>query len=426
MKSRIHFFWILLAAILPLCRAEPVKNIIFLIGDGMGFQQVKAARLYNGAPLVFELFPYDAQQTTYPEPAGSVTDSAAAATALATGVKVNNGVISLKIPGDSSRLETLLEYVKKRGWRTGLVTTKTMTDATPAAFGAHADSRYDSAVIASEYLNSSRPNVLLGGGGSGMSVVAAETAGYTVVTDRAELLALDLSSTEFLSGQFGSGNFPYEADGIGDRPHLSEMTAAALDLLDDDPDGFFLMAEGALIDTACHANHLSRMMGEMMEFNQAVAVVTNWAAGRTDTLVLVTADHETGGLSVLADNGAGTLPTVSWSTTGHTSSNVPVFVSGNLGGYAEGVMDNTQHFARLTEAMLVSASNLVLQAGNLPVSVGGSVVSGAVYRLESRDSLVTGQWNPVAVSTADAPVVILSDTNSPRADGRFYRLRSLP
>lgn len=426
MESQTKFLGVLLAAISLFCSAEPVKNIIFLVGDGMGFQQVEAARFYSGTSLVFESFPYAAQQTTYPEPADVVTDSAAAATALSTGVKVNNGVISLRIPGNSSRLDSILEYVQRRGWRTGLVTTKTMTDATPAAFGAHAVSRYDSAVIAFEYLNSSRPNVLLGGGGSGMSVATAEAAGYTVVTSRAELLALDFASEEFVSGQFGIGNFPYEADGIGDRPHLSEMTAVALDLLDDDPDGFFLMAEGGLIDSACHANHLPRMMGEMMEFNQTVAVVTNWAAGRTDTLILVTADHETGGLSVLADNGTGALPTVSWATTGHTSSNVPVFVSGNLGGYSDGMIDNTRHFELLTEAILVPASDVMVQAGRLPVSVGGSVVSGAVYRLESCDSLVAGQWTPVAVSTADAPEIVLSDTNSPAPGSRFFRMISLP
>lgn len=407
--------------------AEPVKNIIFMIGDGMGYQQVRAAGMYNGGPLCFEPFPYSAQQTTFPVPSNIVTDSAAAATAMATGQKVSIGVISLRIPGDASRLETILEYAKKRGRRTGLVTTVEMTHATPAGFGAHAVSRTDTNLIAQEYLNASHPNVLLGGGGGGMTNRSAVSAGYTVVTNLAELQAVDTTAIEFLSGQFGTGNFPYEFDGLGALPHLAQMTTVALDLLDNDPDGFFLMVEGGLIDYACHSNQISRMIGETLEFDRAVATVTNWAAGRTDTLILVAADHETGGLSILTNNGAGVLPDVSWGSKDHTASNVPVYVWGDGGNYASGVIDNTRHFSALTEAMLTPASNVTLRTSlSEPISVSSSVISGAVYRLESCDSLLTGRWTSVMTSTAAAPFIVLSDTNIPAGGSRFYRLISIP
>jgi len=427
MSRNLKILFVLLVALHKGYGAEPVKNIIFMIGDGMGFQQVRAAAMYNGGPLCFESFPYTAQQTTFSLPANSLTDSAAAATALATGVKVNNSVISLRIPGDAARLETILEYAKKRGRRTGLVTTVTMTHATPAGFGAHATNRSETARIASEYLNSSRPNVLLGGGGAGMNPVSAVAAGYTVVTNLAGMQAINPDAVEFLSGQFGSAELPYETEWSGSLPHLSQMTASALDLLDNDPDGFFLMVEGGLIDYAGHANNIQRLIGETLEFGRAVAVVTNWATGRTDTLVLVTADHETGGLFALTNNGAGIIPSVVWTSGTHTVSNVPVYAWGDAGSYVSGTIDNTRHFAALTEAMLAPASNLTLQVGDSsPISVGGGVISGAVYRLESRESLVTGQWSFVQSSTATAPVIVLSDTNTSASRTRFYRFISIP
>ena len=237
----------------------PPKNVIFLIGDGMGFEQVRAAGMYlNGVEgtLSFEYLPYQGQVTTYSADS-SVTDSAAAATAMATGTKVDNGVISMAIPGDGSELETLLEYFRDQGKSTGLVTTTYITHATPAAFGAHEPSRGNTAQIASDYLNQTRPNVLFGGGANGIDPSSAQNAGYTVVTDALEMFDLDTTMENMVSGQFGSGYMPYELDGLGDLPHLSEMTVTALDILDNDPDGFFLMVEGGRIDHAGHANDIS-------------------------------------------------------------------------------------------------------------------------------------------------------------------------
>ncbi len=322
------------------------KNVILLIGDGMGPEQIKAAGMYltgQSGTLSFEALTQQGFVTTHSASA-AITDSAAAATAMATGYKVNNGVISMAFPGNGSEYQTLLEIYKARGARTGLVTSDAMTGATPAGFGAHEPSRSNTTQIASDYLNQTRPNVLLGGGGSGMSVSAATSAGYTVVTDRAGMLAVNTGSVAYLSGQFGSGSMPYEYDGLGTLPHLHEMAATALDIVDNDPDGFFLMIEGSNIDHAGHANDINRNVFETIEFHNTVQTVLNWAAGRTDTLIIVTADHETGGLTVIQNNGQGQFPTVTWSTTGHTATNVRISATGPNADCISGTIDNTQIF----------------------------------------------------------------------------------
>ena len=326
------------------------KNIIICIGDGMGFEKVKAAGLYTHGReggLSFEAFPHQAEVTTHSADS-DMTDSAAAATAMATGFKVNNGVISTALPGDGSELPTLLEECKNHGKNTGLISTTFITHATPAAFGAHEPQRGNLAEIAGGYLNQTRPNVLLGGGGNGISQTAAEEAGYTVVTDREGMRDLDPETATLVSGQFGETNLPYEFDGLGTLPHLSEMTVTALKILDKDSDGFFLMVEGGRIDHAGHSNDIQRNVFETIEFSNTVQVAFDWAKERSDTLILVTADHETGGLKVLRNNGRGSFPEVSWSTGGHTTVNVPIYSWGLNAERISGVMDNTNLFEVVT------------------------------------------------------------------------------
>ena len=349
-----------LAALLACCAAsladQQPRNVILMIGDGMGFEHVRAAGMYGygtTGSLLFESFPYQASVATH-SASSSITDSAAAATAMATGHKVNNGVISLEYPGSGAPLETLLEYYAARGRSTGLVTTTYMTHATPAAFGAHEPSRNNLTRIGQDYLNQTRPNILLGGGGNGMSVSAATGAGYDVATNRTQLEAI-APATEFVSGQFGTSHLPYEYDyftgsstGYDTLPHLNEVTSTALDLLQDDPDGMFLMVEGGRIDHAAHDNNIQRNIFETLEFENSVQTVFDWAAGRDDTLILVTADHETGGLTALQNNGQGVFPTVSWSTDYHTSANVPLYAWGLNAELVGGTLDNTDIFSIAT------------------------------------------------------------------------------
>ena len=218
-------------------------NVILFIGDGMGFEHVKAARCYNGAPLSFESLPYQGQVTTY-SANNAVTDSAASGTAIATGVKVNNYTVSIANPGDGSDLQTTLEFYQTRGKKVGLVTTTYLTHATPATFGAHAADRNSYTEIASDYLNQTKPNILFGGGGNGLTPETTTAAGYLVATDITGFDTLAMSETTHISAQFGTWFMPWEYDYSYEKypfPHLSEMVAKALSQLQSDPNGFFLM-----------------------------------------------------------------------------------------------------------------------------------------------------------------------------------------
>ena len=326
------------------------RNVILFIGDGMGPEQVRAAGMYqNGSAgtLVMESLPYSTTMTTY-SANNAITDSAAGATAMATGRKVNNGVISVAIPGDGHELETLLERFRALCKRAGLVTTTPATHATPAAFGAHELSRYAIDNIAYDYLSQTRPDVLFGGGANGLSPANAAAAGYAVVLNRAEMQAVRPPLTAPISGQFGTTDLPFEYDyfvgadpGYNTLPHLSEMVITALAILEHAPEGFFLMVEGGRIDHAGHVNDIARNVFEVLEFDRAVEVAYTWAVSRTDTLIIVTADHETGGLNVIVNNGAGNFPTVTWASTGHTAADVPVYAWGVNAELARQVMDNT-------------------------------------------------------------------------------------
>lgn len=352
-KRRIQIVCLLMLLVFVSAVLAGPKNIVLFIGDGMGFEQVKAAGFYakgREGTFVFESFPYKTEMTTYSADA-AVTDSAAAATAIATGRKVNNGVISQALPGDGQDLVTLLEIFKQRGKSVGLVTTTYITHATPAAFGAHQPKRGNLAEIAADYLNQTRPNVFFGAGAHGITPALAIRAGYIVLEDADALKELDTEKVSMVCGLFGS-DIPYEYDGLGLLPGLSDMTETALKILDNDPDGFFLMVEGGKIDWAGHANHLGRNMGETIEFAQSVKVVHDWAWWHLwrDTLIVVTADHETGGLKVLQNNGKGKLPDVDWTTGNHTAANVPVYAWGVGAKLFTSPMDNTDIFKKILTA----------------------------------------------------------------------------
>lgn len=371
------------------------RNVILFIGDGMGPAQVQAAGMYqNGAAgtLVMESLPYSTTMTTHAANS-AVTDSAAAATAMATGHKVNNGVISVALPGDGSALETALERFHTHCKAAGLVTTAYATHATPAAFGAHDQSRYNYQGIADDYLTRSMPDVLFGGGSNGLTPSAALAAGYVVVEDRAGMQALPPGTGARVSGQFGTTHLPYEYDyftgtdaGYDTLPHLTEMVTTALHLLETAPNGFFLMVEGGRIDHAGHANDIARNVFETLEFDRAIQIAYAWAATRSDTLIVVTADHETGGLVIDANNGAGHFPTVTWTTTGHTATPVPVYAWGVNAELLSHLTDNTHIDELLVAGMPATAGcapNFVSIAGVRGRTGDGGLVIIAVGLLSA-------------------------------------------
>lgn len=334
------------------------KNVVIMIGDGMGFEQVKAAGMYlNGkeGTLSFEQLPYKGQMTTF-SANKSITDSAASATAMATGTKVNNGVVSTRKPGDNKELKTVLEIFQAQGKSVGLVTTTDISHATPACFGSHELSRNNYKQITNDYLTQTKPDVMLGGA-QYVSPKQAQNAGYTVVEDRESLMAVDADKITQLWGQFGQAHMPYEYDGTGDLPHLSDMVVKAMDILDNDPDGYFIMIEGGRIDHAGHANDIERNVCETAEFSKAVQAVYDIVKNDDDTLLIVTADHECGGLKVIENKGKGVIPQVSWSTGGHTGVNVPTYAWGVNAELLTGVIDNTDLFWIVQDTYDTSVTN---------------------------------------------------------------------
>lgn len=317
------------------------RNVIFLMADGYGAEQIKATRIYvngNTAPLSFETLPHQAWVATN-NARNQTTDSAAAATAFATGHKVDQSVVSMAIPGSGSDLTTALEVQKARGKRIGLVTTHTaITDASPACFGAHAVSRGNTAAIAASYFSDTRPNVLFGLTDVGITEAAAQAAGYTVVTNAAELVALDLDTETHISGQFTEGTLP----------PLKDLALAALDVVEESSEGFFLFVEQEQTDSGGHANNLSLVITAAIEFDAMVEQVLAWAQGREDTLIVVGADHETGGLVLNEPNPTqGVVPDHSYANTGHSSANVRFFASGVGSERMSGTLDNTEVFPLL-------------------------------------------------------------------------------
>jgi alkaline phosphatase len=325
---------------------EP-DNLILFIGDGMGFEQLRAASLYETGQDV-GLFIHGrsiSTEVTTHSASSSITDSAAGATAIATGHKVQNGAVSVMLPGDGRDIKTILEMMQDDGKAVGLVTTTQLTHATPAAFGAHGDTRVDYEGIARDFLNQTRPDVLFGGGGFGLSIEAAVSAGYGVATTRTGLENLVNDGQTRVAALIGEGHLPYVYDGRdADQPTLLDMTRNAIDILSQDPDGYFLMVEAGRIDHAAHSNDLARMIPEVLELDSVVQAIVEDPQVMTSTLVVVTADHETGGLSVVQANGPGILPEVTWSTDYHTGVNVPLFAQGMSARWFETVSDNTEIF----------------------------------------------------------------------------------
>lgn len=372
-----------------------LKNVIIMIGDGMGFEHVKAASLYaygEEERLPFEEY-YRGEVMTHSADSyleeSHATDSAASGTAIATGQKVDNDVISQK---SREPIKTILEHSQEQGKATGLVTTVPITHATPAAFGAHARDRDNYRDIADDYLNQTRPNILFGAyykNGQGMTDTKAEQAGYRVVKTREQMQdaakPAEQNSAEevFIAGLFSSEEMPWEYDyyypsknplseviksempSYDTIPHLSEMTAAALNILDNDPNGFFLMVEGGKIDWAGHDNIIRDSIFETLEFARAFHVAFKWAEERDDTLIIVTADHECGGLKVLKNRGKGFMPEVFWATTKHTGANVPIYTTGQGEEEFVGVIDNTEIFTIILKLMKDSEKDVVSTSGEL-------------------------------------------------------------
>lgn len=253
------------------------------------------------------------------------------------------------------KLKNLLEAAREAGKATGIVVTSEITDATPAAFSAHQKSRSERELIA-EDISKCNAEVILGGGRqyfipkseSGARtddrnlLKEMENNQYTVVKNKSEMENVKSGK---LIGLFRSGNLntPYPEDKTGVEPTLEQMTAKAIEVLSSNPNGFVLMVEGSKIDKVAHSNDADTMMKETILFDNAVKVALDFAANNGNTLVIVTADHETGGLA-MPDNALrtkGRKSTAKWTTTNHSASHVPIYAYGPGAIEFTGMLDNT-------------------------------------------------------------------------------------
>lgn len=321
-----------------------VKNIILMIGDGMGENIIKAAEIVKGDKLIMSGLPNQTHVTTYSQSVTSgeaeFTDSAAAATALSTGVKTYNQCIGVDKDGNS--LETICEFAQKYDMKTGLVDRHYVCHATPAGMAAHNSNRGNYVQILRDMAKTG-VNVMFGGGeqyykDSNKTKNYINEKGYKFIDTKEQLLALDGSDDKVL------GMFAYENMKNAYRePTLTTMTSKAIDLLDNDK-GFFLMVEGSNIDVCESEQDMKGTIEQMMAFDHTVDYVLNWAQQHQGTLVLVTADHETGGVQIPDNATADDINNDCFTSDGeHTNTNVLLMAGGAQSAEicSSDVIDNT-------------------------------------------------------------------------------------
>ena len=356
MRRITTFAVAMLLSIGTLLAHGPVKNIIYLIGDGMGLSSVSMMQLVNKyEPTIFDKAENIALQKTYSAD-NRVTDSAASGTALASGVKTNNTMLGMR--SDLSHAESIMELAQSKGMATGVVVTTYLQHATPAAFYAHIDSRHKLAEI-SEQLLASKIDVAIGGGMAFFeerygdkeeAQNAIADAGFEYVASMEELKNADNKKRTLALLT------PKEV-GADSGSYLAEATTKALSLLEAKSKGkrskrgFVLMVEGSLIDSMGHANDATAQQKEMESFMQAVEVAVEYARKHPDTLVVVTADHETGGLALISANADFNLAEqgveFKWSTGGHSAEMVPIYLYGAGAELINGIIENTELNAKL-------------------------------------------------------------------------------
>jgi alkaline phosphatase len=308
--------------------------VILFIGDGMGFEHVRGAGYYvNGVEgsLFMESLGVTGRGKT--ASLSALTDSAASATAMATGVKTLNARIGQD--ADENNLENILEFAETYGWSVGVVTNDKVVGATPASFLAHVESRGDSEGIAAQIIKDP-PDVLFGGGFSYL-LDSDFSSDVQYITTKSDLLKLEPDGRAVI-GLFGSAGLPYVYDDDGTTPSLAEMTVAALDYIGHDPEGTLLIVEGARIDHASHTGDQDRVFLEVVSLDQAVEAAAVWTVER-DATIIVTADHECGGLHIDPTGAVAGIPVeTQWMWGDHTNDDVPVFASGMAAPWVDGVL----------------------------------------------------------------------------------------
>jgi len=324
------------------------KNIILMIGDGMGIAHIKAA----SASVPYQLNIMRCTNTALINTSSAndiITDSGAAATAMATGSKTKNGAISVDSSGKN--LKSILKYSEEHGLATGLIATSAITNATPAAFIANVKNRNELEEIAAQFLKTDI-DLFIGGGLDNFNkrsdalnyTDSLKLHNYQIVTSLSELEA---SKSLKIAGLLYNGESPRISEGRGNM--LPQAAAKAIEVLSKDPDGFFLMVEGSEIDGSAHENKFNDVVNELIDFDKAVGEAIDFAQKHPETLVIVVADHETGGLTLVEDDSDETKISARFSTSDHTASPVALFAYGKGADSFKGFIENTAIFDKMME-----------------------------------------------------------------------------
>lgn len=324
------------------------KNIIFMVGDGMGLTQITAGMIGNNNTLNLEEFRYIGLIKTG-STTGLITDSAAGATAFSTGKKTYNGAIG--VDADTTAVETILEIAGNGKYATGIIATSSITHATPASFYAHQPSRSMDEAIALDML-SAPVDFFIGGGKDYFSKREDDLNLLDSLGEKGFRIYDDVDSIagpfEDKIAAFIAAEQP-ESFLKGRKDILPRATKKALDYFSD-KGNFFLHIEGSQIDWAGHAKDSEGIIAEMIDFDQAIGEVLEFAKKDGNTLVIITADHETGGYSILGGDDKGNIEGA-FSTDYHTGTMVPVFAYGPGAEEFTGIYENTAIFDKMLKLL---------------------------------------------------------------------------
>lgn len=339
---------------------EPPKavNVIYMIGDGMALPQVFATVLATGQDLAFQEFPYIGVVDTR-SASNDITDSAAGGTALACDKKTKNSMVGMD--ADSIPMETILEVLSDQGKSTGVVVTSYVTHATPASFVAKVPKRSMYEDIAVQMAESEKLNVMIGGGMKHFNermdsvnlVQRMETELGWKVYDTLADIDVNCMKYAVIANRKHMPKMPERGN------FLPEAVKTVLQTLSQDEDGFFLMVEGSQIDFACHANDSATMVEETVDFSNAIRVALDFAREHGNTLVLVTADHETGGLTMPDPEGKYTNVVFNYSTYSHTCLPVMIYAYGPGAEMFTGWMQNNEVKAKILKACGIESQAIV-------------------------------------------------------------------
>jgi alkaline phosphatase len=333
---------------------EYPTNIILLIGDGMGLTQISAAMYSNNNRLALAKFPVIGFHKSHAANE-LITDSAAGGTAIACGIKTNNGNIGTDENGLST--ESILEELDSMDYSTGMIVTSTIVHATPAAFAAHRARREMYEEIALDYLNAN-VDLLIGGGRQYFQnremddrnlINEFEKKGYVVM----DQLYTTMNKIKWPLDKnllyFTADKQPLTVS--GGRDYLSFAVRQGVQFLEQKSNkGFFLLVEGSQIDWMNHANDGRGVVMETLDFDRAIWEAIQYANSKGNTLVLVTADHESGGMSIEAESRMNKLK-YGFTTNGHTAAMIPVFAYGPGSNLFRGIYDNTSIYHKMRAAL---------------------------------------------------------------------------